>query len=197
MNVKQLLSKACTGHSAASFLLWNTLPSFIVSSAYSVKQMYSTVTTLLQSTQTIREQSPSSMLILAGYRLDKSTRSERERKSQTFAINSFKTWHINDPQDKAQEEHSTYTAEHIETFSVTASLNYQLFRRNVPRLLSYTISVEKKCKQQQLQKLFLDIINLSCTETSSCSLCRKITSLPDNQVLDLYLQSRDPNNSLC
>lgn len=144
MNVKQLLSKASTGHSAASFLLWNTLPSFIVSSAYSVKQMYSTVTTLLQSTQTIREQSPSSMLILAGYRLDKSTGSERERKRQTFAINSFKTWHINDPQDEAQEEHSTYTAEHIETFSVTASLNYQLFRRNMPRLLSYTISAEKK-----------------------------------------------------
>lgn len=144
MNVKHLLSKACTGHSAASFLLWNMLPSFIVSSAYSVKQMYSTATTLLYSTQTIREYSPS-MIILPGYRLDKSTGSERERKRQTFTINSFKTWHINDPQDKAQEEHSTYTAEHTETFlSVTVSLIYQLFGRNMTRFLSYTISVEKK-----------------------------------------------------
>lgn len=56
------------------------------------------------------------MLILPGYRLDKSTGSQRERKKQTFAINKFKAWHINDPHDKAWKEHSTYTAEHIETF---------------------------------------------------------------------------------
>lgn len=55
----------------------------------------------------------------------------------------------------------------------------------------------KKCKQQQLQKLLLEAINLCSKETSSCSLCNKIKSLPDNQVLGLYLQSRDQNNSIC
>lgn len=48
----QRASQGKPAHNAASFLLRNTPPSFIVSSAYSVKQMYSTVTTLLYSTQT-------------------------------------------------------------------------------------------------------------------------------------------------
>lgn len=157
MHLTQLLSKGGKpGHNAASFLLWNTPPSFIVSSAYSVKQMYSTETTVLYSTQTQSgNTAPSSTLILPGYRLDKSTGREWGRKRQTFAINSFKTRHINDPQDKAQEEHSTYTAEHTETFlSVTASLNYQLCRRNMPRFLSYTISVEKNVNSSNFRSCF-------------------------------------------
>jgi len=80
---------------------------------------------------------------------------ERGRKRQAFAINSFKTQHIDDPQDKTRKENRAYKAMRTETFlSVAASLNCQLFRRNMPRFLSYTISVEKNVNSSNFRSCF-------------------------------------------
>lgn len=94
MNLKQLLSKGCTGQARPQCCqfppLEHTFLLYCELSLLSKTDVQHSDHTFLQYPNTIREYSPSSMLILPGYRLDKSTGSERGRKRQTFVINSFK-----------------------------------------------------------------------------------------------------------